>query len=479
MASVVLVTLALAIVQLLMEGLRWQMAPAYALAGYFLFAWLWQRFWPMGGIIKQISTNRIAWGFGLILCIISLGISVALPIVLPVFHFPRPSGSYDIGTVTYHWTDAGRREVFSAEKDTHRELMVQLWYPARKGSSASRAPYIPDADAVTTALARLHNFPDFSFQSLKYATTQAVVSAPVAGDRSSYPVLIFLEGLTGYRQMNTFQIEELVSQGYIVVGIDQPGVAATVVFPDGHQVAITGRLSQLRSLIDQSVSPAEQAPQLNGQLFKDGIIPYFAQDVSFTLDRLAVLNTTDPNDILTGKLDLQHTGVFGISLGGMIGAEACLKDPRLKACLIMDVDMTADVVQKGLQQPCMWITRPADSMRLERQTAGGWAEKDIEQTQATMRAVYNGLPGDGYFVQVPGMFHIDFTDLTYISPMFPIIGFSGPIGIQRGHDITNAYSVAFFDKHLRGESEVLLDGPAAGYPEVIFSSKSIGHNPPP
>jgi hypothetical protein len=88
-----------------------------------------------------------------------------------------------------------------------------------------------------------------------------------------------------------------------------------------------------------------------------------------------------------------------------------LKDPRLKACLIEDVAMTADVVQKGLQQPGMFITRPADTMRLERQTTGGWAEKDIEQTLTTMRSVYNSLPADGYFVQVPGMYHIDLTDL--------------------------------------------------------------------
>jgi hypothetical protein len=36
--------------------------------------------------------------------------------------------------------------------------------------------------------------------------------------------------------MNTFQVEELVSHGYIIVAIDQPYAAASVVFPDGRQV---------------------------------------------------------------------------------------------------------------------------------------------------------------------------------------------------------------------------------------------------
>jgi hypothetical protein len=163
--------------------------------------------------------------------------------------------------------------------------------------------------------------------------------------------------------------------------------------------------------------------------------------------------------------------VFGISLGGTVSAEACLKDPRLKACLIEDVAMTATVVQQGLQQPGIFITRPAATMRLERQTAGGWAEKDIEQTQTTMRSVYDSLPGDGYFVQVPGMYHIDLTDLDLLSPIFPTIGFSGPIGSQRAHDIVNAYSVAFFDKHLKGVATALLDGPAKQYPEVLFETR--------
>ena len=50
-----------------------------------------------------------------------------------------------------------------------------------------------------------------------------------------------------------------------------------VVFPDGRQV---GGLSkdQLNLLLQQSISPVTNAPTLNGQTLKDGIIPYFAQD---------------------------------------------------------------------------------------------------------------------------------------------------------------------------------------------------------
>jgi len=414
----------------------------------------------------QILVKRLAIG----LSVIALVVSIVLPILVPVFRFPHPGGLYQIGTLTYHWVDANRQEIFSADPNDRRELIVQIWYPAKKEASSHYAPYIQDSDAVAAAMARLHNFPAFSLKHLKYVTTNAISSAPVADDKPNFPVLIFLEGLTGYRQMNTFQVEELVSHGYIIVAIDQPGAAASVVFPDGHQIAGLSKI-EMEPLTQQSVSPVEKAPMLNGQPFKDGTIPYFAQDVSFTLDQLASINNFDPQGFLSGKLELQHIGVFGVSFGGIVGAEASLKDVRLKACLVMDVVMSADVVQRGLQQPAMWITRDAETMRLEREKSGGWTERDIEQTQTTMRAVYNTLPGDGYFVQVPGMFHIDLTDDTYISPIFPTIGFGGPIGIQRAHNIINAYSLAFFDRYLKGQAGTLLNGPAKQYPEILFESR--------
>jgi hypothetical protein len=138
------------------------------------------------------------------------------------------------------------------------------------------------------------------------------------------------------------------------------------------------------------------------------------------------------------------------------------------ARLMMDVYMPADVVKAGLQQPGMWITRDAATMHLEHQRNGTWAEKDILLTIDTMRAVYENLPGDGYYVQIPGMFHVNFTDLPYWSPLMPLLGQTGPLDAQRGFDIVNAYSLAFFDKELKGQPSPLLDGPSKQYPEVIF-----------
>lgn len=278
--------------------------------------------------------------------------------------------------------DAGRREVFTTEPNARRELMVQIWYPAMpttSGPSSPRAPYLQETEAFAPALARLFHLPEFAFGHLKYVTTNAMRSAPVAVNERGYPVLIFLEGLSGFRQMNTFQVEALVSHGYIVAAIDQPYAAASVLFPDGSQVSGLSK-DEIDPLIVQSLSAAEHAPMLNGQAFKDGIIPYLAQDAIFTLDQLAALNQADPNGILTGRLDLQRIGTFGISLGGIVGSEACRMEPRLRACLLMDAPMPTDVVQAGLRQSSMWITRDAKTMQLE-----GWPRRISTNTRPPCR----------------------------------------------------------------------------------------------
>jgi hypothetical protein len=114
----------------------------------------------------------------------------------------------------------------------------------------------------------------------------------------------------------------------------------------------------------------------------------------------------------------------------------------------------------------MFVTRDAESMRLERRMAGGWPESDIEETLGTMRSVYRRLPGDGYYVQVPGMFHLDMTDAPLLAPLVRWPGLSGPLGGERIHRIVNAYSVAFFERHLLGRRAPLLDGSSDAFPEV-------------
>ncbi len=470
-------TMPVAAAQYLVEGPRWQMIMAYLLAVSITVVWMRQRVTPVHradtGNWSRYRVAHVARALGVLL----LAIAAALPIALPVFRFPDPAGPYAIGTVTYHLVDTSRAEAFGPDSSQRRQLMVQVWYPALPTVSAHRAAYIPDANIVTTAFAHVQRKRALLFTQLKYVTTHAVLAIPVAVDQPRWPVLIFVEGATGFRQMNTFQVEHLVSNGYIVVAIDQPGAAAVVVFPDGHQ-AVGLTVPQFHEMVRPAYMPVsgdglrDRVLLPNGTMLHDNsIVPYLAQDVSFTLNQLGALDSADPTGTLVGKLDLQRVGAFGVSLGGIVVGESCRRDDRLRACLVLDAPMSTAVVASGLRQPAMWITRDAASMRFEREHAGGWPEAEIEAHQASVRAAYNGLKGAGYVVRMLGMFHSNFTDIAIWTPLARHLAIAGPINADRAHDIVNAYSLAFFNKHVLGRPSTLLSGAATRFPEVRFESR--------
>jgi hypothetical protein len=107
---VAVIAVLIAIAQIIVEGPRWQMVPAYMLTGLFFLVWLMQN-----TALAGRPVNRLAAGLAIGLGTMALVISAALPIVSPVFRFPRPGGPYAIGTLTYHWVDAARPELFTAD----------------------------------------------------------------------------------------------------------------------------------------------------------------------------------------------------------------------------------------------------------------------------------------------------------------------------------------------------------------------------
>mgnify|MGYP000985763962 CR=1 FL=1 len=422
-----------ALVQLAVEGFRWQMVPAYALA--VLIA-------AMGGL----RPRKLAVAASAVL----LALAVALPLVVPVFRFPLPSGTYNIGTRTYHWVDESRADF--GDPSMPREIVVQLWYPATPLPGAETDHYVQPDVSISTGSETLQ-LPGFYLSHLSMVRTHAVVGAPIAKTDEPMPVLVFSPGARGFRQHNTFQVEELVSHGYVVAAIDHPRAASQVVLPGGR------RIDADRTLIDIPRFFSEPA-------FGERIFNYLGEDVAFAATRIIDLNQMDPN--FAGRLDTSSIGVFGVSLGGLVAAEACRIDRRLKACLVQDVFVPDDVIEAGVDQPTMWLTRDADSMREE-----GWPEWEVALHQDSMLRAFNGASAEGYIVHIPGMFHLNYTDFphTVATPVAQTIGLIGPIDWRRGHKIINAYALAFFDRHLRGRPARLLDAGSRHFPGVNLQIK--------
>jgi hypothetical protein len=64
--------------------------------------------------------------------------------------------------------------------------------------------------------------------------------------------------------------------------------------------------------------------------------------------------------------------------------------------------------------------------------------------------------------------HFTFIDIPVLGAQLGITDPEAPLSGQRSGEITRDYVAAFFDLHLRGIPQPLLDGPTPGNPEVAF-----------
>jgi len=392
--------------------------------------------------LQQMKKKKM---YILITIVLVLLVGGAYYIFCPTF-LAKPMGKYAIGTVTYCVTDPDREEIFITDKHQARQIPIQVWYPAENTAQPDYAPYIPEATKVSEAISELLHIPKALLYPLQFKRSNALEKAPISKEKSQYPVLLYLTGLYGHRCISTFQTQELVSQGYIVVGIDCPIAVALATFADGSTLK-----SLPRTLIDPMLNESltEENPLLNynGKTFEGGLIAYFAKDVSRVIDFLTTLNTNDPNNFLYNKLNLDKLGAFGVSLGGIIVSEASWKDARIKANLIMESQIPLKIAQTGLRVPTMVITRPTETMRRERERSGGWTESDIQEHLSTMENLCKNT-AESEFIQIPDIFHVDFTDAPLWVPFPHLLGFSGKTPIEETHHKLNELTLNFFAKHL-------------------------------
>lgn len=96
-------------------------------------------------------------------------------------------------------------------------------------------------------------------------------------------------------------------------------------------------------------------------------------------------------------------------------------------------------------QPAVWISRPTDDQRLERNASGGWPENEIAVQAST---IAEGLSNSerGQFAELHGLFHVDFTDLPAIQPVLQWLGQSGDTGAGDAHRQINQLTTDFFGK---------------------------------
>lgn len=421
----------LVIVTLIVVGFRWQMVPAYLSPVILIMCY------KLAGQ-KKSSRSWFSISIKSLMLIMYLSVAVALPSLLPIISFEKPNGPFMVGTAQYHWIDQKRDEPYTKDPNDRRELMVQIWYPAEEKGKGENAPYIRNVNEVTKGLEKALSIPAFAFSQLGLVKSHAYEDARLSNSESRYPVLLFSHGFSGFRNQNTFEVEELASQGYIVLGIDHSFDAAATVYPDG-------RTAYLQSI------------DLDDFGKSDRHIELWKKDVAFILDQVEKLNQSGETDLFTGRIDTSRIGMFGHSYGGATAAQMLAEDSRIKAAINMDGTLYGTIFpESGIGKPFLLMS--ADNSE---QSDEDFNEDSQEVEARDKRA----LSGGGMSMVIPHTNHMSFTDFSLFSPLLRSNG-ENP---RQVHRIINEFSLAFFDRYVKQSDDgSTLSKLAAKYPEVDF-----------
>ncbi|MGW0181669.1 alpha/beta hydrolase family protein [Nocardia sp. NPDC003345] len=238
------------------------------------------------------------------------------------FGLPAPTGPYPVGFVDLHLVDPSREDPWIPGRV--RELMITVRYPARP-NTAPKAPYMPAGVAAAVAAGDAGKLGvEPSLLDYRFPTHSGIAASVALG---RWPVLLYSPGATLSRAHGTTQMEQLASDGYIVVAIDHTHEAEAVEFPGGR----VARKALPAPTIDVSKR----------------LIATRVADTRFVLDQLELLAAGVDRDAaaralpagLNRSLDLSRIGMFGHSGGGFTTAETMLADQRISAGADLDGSM--------------------------------------------------------------------------------------------------------------------------------------------
>ena len=368
------------------------------------------------------------------------------PSAEPLIVLPKPTGAHRVGRTSFHMVDSTRREVMTPEPDDYRELVMHVWYPSddTRGTPAS---YLAASFDDSTTRAYYGGFR--ILDQLARVRAHAVANARLSDASRRSPVILFSHGLALPSEFYTSYIENLASEGYVVVGVEHSWFGGAFTLPGG------------RAVVNRSAASDRQ---------RDVVTQ--AEDLSFVITVLERLTGPGaPASRLAGRLDMDHVGVFGQSRGGFAAPHACRRDRRFKACLNLDgYTMTPAVMDSGITQPFMmveeiapWDPPPTDSMLAAANMTR--AQSDSQVTAAFMRRenTFAHMTAGAYLVVAPGAVHQSFSDLGVVIPDRYPTAFQD---FRRTIEIVRAYMLAFFDENLRGRSSPLLKEKSNRFPEA-------------
>ena len=264
-------------------------------------------------------------------------------------YLKHPTGPYHVGFEDFYWVNQNacpdvnfngkNQNDFSPENTKHcHEIAARIYYPTMLQSELSSPYYPPLIDSQVQQFKQQPSTSKTQLEQLTKIKSFSLEKAEILNGKK-FPVLLFSPGFGCPSQEYENFITELVSRGYIVVGINTPFINL-VALPNGHVVKPVD-VENVEN-IDRYIS--------------DKLVPLQSQDLIYVYNKL---HNRHSSNILFSSMDLTHVGLFGHSIGARTLADVAYAHPdwfQAIAPLDIGTGSTGDPLKKlkNLTIPVMY-----------------------------------------------------------------------------------------------------------------------------
>lgn len=337
---------------------------------------------------------------------------------------PPPSGPHNVGR-RRHLIDFINKCDPISPGNVSTEYMVTLFYPT-SDEPTEPAPYLEPELAEY-------------FAGETWGLNISHVTSTLPWDVSFMPelgpTLVFSPGAgappaDGY----TILFSELASHGYVVAALDHLFEMPFLRLPNGTGVYAN------------TINP----PDLNA--YFEALHEVRVREMLHFIDYLPELAAE-----LGAPLETQQLGTFGFSLGGSAALTAAFHSDSVSAAINQDGsnwNLLNNTSDSDLGKPSLLLG----------------SSLHTEEMDPTWGKYYDWQTGWLRHFNVNHTGHVDWSDATFWKKWgtaLPDVSL-GSIDGERMAEITRLYTKAFFDEHLLGEEQPILDGESEEWPEVMF-----------
>ena len=169
--------------------------------------------------------------------------------------------------------------------------MIRIYYPTPSETYRGTPYYQPIINAEQRVLKTKPSVKREDIKKLAQLKSHTVENAPIVKN-ARFPVVLLISGLGGVAQLYENLITQLVSHGYIVVGINSMFINGDIIFPNNKIVSM--------------------ADVQSWDVVTKKTIPVLEEDISFVYKKIH----DTAQDIVFNSMDLKHIGAIGHSFGG-------------------------------------------------------------------------------------------------------------------------------------------------------------------